>query len=178
MNKNFMRRFLLMALAAALLVVMLYSAQQFNTQGFGNKCTPAGTWWGGSDNLPVHAGHKYLMTIIPSRAGRFSVLFNGAYTMHDIGFPVETQWTGELVKKSGTFERNCLRSWFPWSICSLEYNNCLLLPRGPYDADAMGGDHSRQVCTPTPIGTNSFPNLPNPVSCSGIKPVLSKKRFV
>jgi hypothetical protein len=109
MKKIFIRRLWLVIIAATLVAATPYSAQDISTQGFGNKCTPAGTWWGGSDNLPVHAGFKYLMTIVPSRAGRFSVLFNGAYTMHDIGFPVETQWTGELVKKSGNYKLYLIR---------------------------------------------------------------------
>jgi hypothetical protein len=109
MKKAFIRRFLFVIIAIVLIAVMPYSAQDISTQGFGNRSTPAGTWWGGSDNLPAHAGFKYLMTIVPSRAGRFSVLFNGAYTMHDIGFPVETQWTGELVKKSGSYKLYLMR---------------------------------------------------------------------
>ena len=109
MRKKFIHRLLIVLIAFALFAATPYSAQDISTQGFGNKCTPAGTWWGGSDNLPDHAGFKYLMTIIPSRAGRFSAIFNGAYSMNDIGFPVETQWTGELVKKRGGYELFLIR---------------------------------------------------------------------
>lgn len=109
MKMKFISLFLLTIIAAILIIATPYSAQGISTQGFGNECTPAGTWWGGSDNLPDHAGFKYLMTIVPSRAGNFSVLFNGAYSMNDAGFPVETQWSGELVKKRGNYKLFLIR---------------------------------------------------------------------
>lgn len=50
------------------LLFLLFTSVSLFAQGFGNECTPAGVWFGGGTN-----NAKYLMTIVPSRAGRFTV---------------------------------------------------------------------------------------------------------
>jgi hypothetical protein len=60
--------------------------------GTGNKCSPAGTWYGGSDAT------KYLMTISPRGGNSYSVAVDGAYTLGGIGVEANTNYRGEMVK--------------------------------------------------------------------------------
>jgi hypothetical protein len=56
--------------------------------GFGNECTPAGTWFGGSEN-----GAKYLMTVVPAMPNHYTVVFQAAFKPR---VPILTQYTGEM----------------------------------------------------------------------------------
>ncbi len=83
---------------AALVAATPYSARDISMQGFGNECTPAGTWYGSND----YANLKYLLTIVPTRAGRFSVWGHPAFATEPLEGPsVITHFSGEIMKKKG-----------------------------------------------------------------------------
>ncbi len=68
-------------------------------------CAPAGTWRGGSSYDPAgdpydDLGVRYVMTVVPIERGRFSVLWEGSYVTPP-EYARMTQYSGELVKKSG-----------------------------------------------------------------------------
>ena len=54
-------------ITASLLLLLLILAMPCLGQGFGNDCTVAGVWYGGDPAV----GAKYLLTIVPTRAGQF-----------------------------------------------------------------------------------------------------------
>lgn len=60
-------------------------------------CSPAGTWYGGSDV-------KYLLTIAPTGPNTFSVRAEVLLALGDLGLPAWTSWSGEFKKsKPGLF---------------------------------------------------------------------------
>lgn len=61
--------------------------------GVGNKCSPAGTWYGGAEG-----GAKYLMTITPRGGNRFTVIAQGGYSLEGVGYVANTSFAGELAK--------------------------------------------------------------------------------
>ena len=89
---------LLVIIAAVVFFIIVSSFIVF--AGGGNKCNPAGTWYGGS-YVPEHEGFKYQYTFVPSKPGQFFAMADGAYNPDSLGAAVATTWTGELVKKSG-----------------------------------------------------------------------------
>lgn len=76
-------------------VVCCLATVLFATAAFGGsqKCSFAGTWYGGS------AGAKYLMTVVPKGGNTYSVTFEGAYSLAGFGVAVNTSFSGEMVKK-------------------------------------------------------------------------------
>ena len=69
-----------------------------------SRCTPTGTWYGGSYN-PENEGYKYHYTFVPAEPGSYFAMADGAYNPDTLGAAVATTWTGELVKRSGnTYE--------------------------------------------------------------------------
>ena len=72
-------------------------------QGFGNDCTPAGTWYGGGDDYYVNGqlfhSPKYLMTIVPIRAGRFSFRGDEGFTPNPAAAKKLSEFSGELIKQ-------------------------------------------------------------------------------
>lgn len=81
-------------------IVFLVAAIPCLGQGFGNECTLAGTWYGGSEGTS-----KYVATIVPTRANHYSAVFDGAYSMAPLGFPVKTIWSSQFVKQNkGEYE--------------------------------------------------------------------------
>jgi len=59
------------------------------------SCNIAGTWYGGG------AEAKYLMTIIQDPGGDFVALGDGAFSQISFGLPVQTMYSGTIVKGSG-----------------------------------------------------------------------------
>jgi hypothetical protein len=82
-----------LVLAAAVLAASIPCFGQEERAEISELCFPGGTWWGGSE------GFKYLLTIVPIRAGLYSVNFQAAYSVEGLGFPVETEWNGEMKRK-------------------------------------------------------------------------------
>ena len=70
---------------------------QSHGQGQGS-CSMAGTWYGGSDAA------KYLGYITPGAGNDFSTLFDGAYSLGTLGFPVKTVYSGSISKNQRTFD--------------------------------------------------------------------------
>jgi hypothetical protein len=64
-------------------------------------CSPLGSWYGGGEN-PDGTGIKYLLTVSRGHGNRLVAEARGAYKADDLGWPVFTAWTGELVKLSGS----------------------------------------------------------------------------
>ena len=63
-----------------------------------NSCSLAGTWFGGSDAA------KYLGFISPGTGSDFAVIFDGAFSLSTLGFPVKTVFVGSIVKNHGAYE--------------------------------------------------------------------------
>lgn len=82
----------------SLLLALFAALPCIAQQGVGNRCTPAGTWYGGS----VVAYH---MTIVPTvPAGHYTIYFQGMYKASAITSVV----TGSLVKRGDVYEGNML----------------------------------------------------------------------
>lgn len=95
-------------------------------------CSPAGTWYGGSD-------YKYLTTITPIEGNTFAIRGEAVYSQGAWGYTGWTSWSGELVKTKdgryvdhsismyttsfemqppvGSFELDAVRGW-------MEFLNC------------------------------------------------------
>jgi hypothetical protein len=58
----------------------------------------AGTWFGGGDAA------KYLAVITPGASNDFNLVFDGAYSLTTLGFPVKTIWSGSIVRTNTTFD--------------------------------------------------------------------------
>ncbi len=71
------------------IIIFLLSGLSMLAQGFGNDCTPAGTWYGGADSKA-----KYLLTVIPTRAGHFSIRFDEGFTP---AIPKLSEFSGEMI---------------------------------------------------------------------------------
>lgn len=56
-------------------------------------CSPAGTWYGGSDV-------KYLVTVTPVTGERFTIRADPAFDIPDLGYKAFTSWSGQLVRLS------------------------------------------------------------------------------
>ena len=73
------------------------SPQTSDIVGFGNSCSPVGTWYGGSD---ASAGMKYLLRITAGPAGRYAITY-------ELGFipkiPRISTYSGEMVKTPSGF---------------------------------------------------------------------------
>ncbi len=83
-------------------MALLIGALQAGAQGLRTDCNPAGTWYGGS------APFKYQLTIIPTEGNRYTVIFDGAYSLTTAGFAVSTRYTGELIRKADHFKLNAM----------------------------------------------------------------------
>jgi hypothetical protein len=82
--------------ASLFLAGMVLLACSCLAQGFGNDCTPAGVWYGGSD-----ASAKYILAITPGRAGHFNMTASQGFTSR---LPHITPWVGELIKTAKGWE--------------------------------------------------------------------------
>jgi hypothetical protein len=82
-------------------LIFLASALQVTAQELRSDCNLAGTWYGGSD-------FKYLLTIIPTADNRYSVIYDPTYTLDLFGFPYNTKYTGELIRKGKTLHLNAM----------------------------------------------------------------------
>lgn len=58
-------------------------------QGFGETCTPSGTWYGGGDTSA-----KYVLTVIPMLPGHYLLRYDEGFTP---AIPKLSEWSGELV---------------------------------------------------------------------------------
>lgn len=76
-----------------LLIFALFaiSAVTCFAQGFGNQCTPAGTWYGGDETSSA----KYLMVVTPGKAGEFSLRFVQGFTPK---VPRISEYSGVILK--------------------------------------------------------------------------------
>jgi len=81
-----------------LLGVLLSSAA---LSAMAQECSPAGTWYGGSD-------FKYLITIIPTSGNHFTVIYDPTYTLDLYGFPYNTKYTGEMIRKGNNLKVNAM----------------------------------------------------------------------
>ncbi len=92
-------------------VVVLFAALiPCLAQGFGNECTPAGTWYGGGadPSLTIHSP-KYLLTIVPSRAGRYSIRADEGFSTNPAVVAKLSEFSGELIKQEdGTYRAYAL----------------------------------------------------------------------
>ena len=79
-----MRRALSVTMLLALLAIPCWAQENKN-------CSPAGTWYGGSDTTA-----KYMAFISPLEGNRFSIIWDGAYDTAGLGFPVSTKIYGEF----------------------------------------------------------------------------------
>lgn len=61
-------------------------------QGFGNDCTPAGTWYGGAQTAA-----KYLLQATPDRAGDFATTFHQGFTPPNPPLARLTPFEGRMV---------------------------------------------------------------------------------
>jgi hypothetical protein len=78
------------------LILVVLTADACLAQGFGNECSPAGTWYGGS------APAKYLFTVMPSRAGVFTTLGQAAFKPNPAAVAVLTNYSGTMTAEEGT----------------------------------------------------------------------------
>ncbi len=85
-----------------LAIVTFAAALSANAQGFRTDCNPAGTWYGGS------ALFKYLLTIIPTEGNRYTVIYDGTYSLAASGYAVSTRYTGELIRKGESLKLNAM----------------------------------------------------------------------
>ena len=65
------------------------------------ECDVAGTWYGGSD-------FKYLITIIPTSWNHYTVIYDPTYTLDLYGFPYNTKYTGEMIRKGNNLKVNAM----------------------------------------------------------------------
>lgn len=86
---------IVLTLAVALSASVVWGQGQSQGQG---SCTIAGTWYGGSDAA------KYLGHILPGAGSDFSTVFDGAFSLGALGFPVKTVFAGSILKTQGAFE--------------------------------------------------------------------------
>jgi hypothetical protein len=63
------------------------------------RCSLLGTWYGGSEN-PDGTGLKYIFSVAQGHGNQLVIEARGGYLADDLGWPVYTDWAGELVKQS------------------------------------------------------------------------------
>ena len=87
-----MKRTILVAIFSASVAMSGFAQNQ-------NSCSPAGAWYGGSEGTV-----KYLGSITPIDGSTYTLLFDGAYSTKDIGFPVKTIFAGTFkAQKYGEY---------------------------------------------------------------------------
>jgi hypothetical protein len=82
-------------------LVLFTSALPAIAQGFRADCNPVGTWYGGSEFI-------YLLTITPTADNRYSVTYDPTYSLGLFGFPYNTKYTGELIRKGTKLRLNAM----------------------------------------------------------------------
>lgn len=98
-----MKRTLLLGGAIMALVGSLAFAAGNRESAASDRDPLRGSWYGGSSN-PDNAGYKYQYTFIPTGAGRWYVMADGAYNPDSLGAAVATTWTGEVIARDGKYE--------------------------------------------------------------------------
>ena len=74
------------------LLILLFAATIPGiAQGFGQKCTPTGIWYGGGESSA-----KYTLTVIPMRPGHYLLRYDEGFTP---AIPKLSEFSGELVRE-------------------------------------------------------------------------------
>lgn len=105
--------------ATLAIVLLLVAVIPCLAQGFGNECTPAGTWYGGAPdpNPPTLHSPKYLLTIVPTRAGHYSIRADEGFSTNPAVVAKLSEFSGELIKlQDGTYKAYVLGLANPSSV--------------------------------------------------------------
>lgn len=139
-----MKRMILLSVLSALLVIPSLAQNLTNPKG----CSPAGTWYGGSD-------YKYLITINPimgvtSTPGeRFAIRGEGVYDNVSFGYKAWTSWPGELVRTTDG-------RYVDHSISMFTTSSELPPPGNSYELDAVRGWMTFTDCNNIKINYDFF----------------------
>jgi hypothetical protein len=90
-----MRKIAQLILAGSALFAMASLSASSLAQAQGRaKCSPVGTWYGGSEGTA-----KYIASITPIDENRFNIVWSGAFSLAQLGFPVATLIPGEFKQE-------------------------------------------------------------------------------
>ena len=109
--------------------------------GSGGRCSPEGTWYGGSTT-------KYVLTISPKSGNSYSVTAQGAYSLGITGVVAHTSYSGEMIKIAP-------KTYLMRMISLLSYDSALPPAESAIEIDATSGPTVMTSCS-TMTGTIDY----------------------